>query len=502
MPFLRRRWLAVQPISSIQGCSSGGTAWAVSWPPIQSVSSVSTTLRPRRTAARAPATPPVPHPRPERPSRSPKPATPLRARPVGTAARLPLVMDLFAHVALVDLPRSLHNLLRERRHLGCGDVVLDLCRVLAARDGAGDGRVHEDPTQGELREGVSFGYELLQFFGGQETRLEIHAGERLAPVEGLPLAVEVAVVVFREHAVRTHLAREEAAGEGYACQDADVAFSGEREELLFRLLAEDVEYDLDGRDARIIEGHLRLLDLLHAHAVVTNLSCFLQPVKRLEGRVLTVDFRWRAVEQVSISQSPVLSRYSLFQSVAPDDLRVPAGARLGDAPLRSVLHEHDTEPLGVPFGPLEVIQERPHHVTAQVDAPIHRLVGCPEVGVQIRDALLVVHVALGVNVVVDGTPVLGYVDGQVCIFFLDPDQYLRQAFRLHRPAHSSLLRRVRDNRTGVEVGEGHALLLFLRRVADGVTEVVVDTQEVDGNGDTDEIIVVDEREVYAPLSVV
>jgi hypothetical protein len=55
---------------------------------------------------------------------------------------------------------------------------------------------------------------------------------------------------------------------------------------------------------------------------------------------------------------------------------------------------------------------------------------------------------------------------------------------------------------GIEVGEGYALPLFLRRVADGVTEVVVDTQEVDGNGDTDEIIVVDEREVYAPLSVV
>src|ERR671912_211475 len=376
----------------------------------------------------------------------------------------------------------------------------------------------------------------------------------------------------------------------------------------------NVEDDLDGRDARIIEGHPRLLDLLHAHAVITKLSCFLQPVQRLEGRVLTVDFRWRAVElqqvqgfdpevvqatldegrevvvivsfrsvgiqassglgrdqdlivravlhelgdyllaasvavdvrrieevhpevdravqsgvgvvltystpvapecpgaeadlrdthprlpEVSISQSPVLSRYSLFQSVAPDDLRVPAGARLGDAQLRSVFHEHDTEPLGVPFGPLEVIQERPHHVTAQVDAPIHRLVGCPEVSVQVGDALLVVHVALGVYVVADGTPVLGYVDGQVCIFFLDPDQYLRQAFRLHRPAHSSLLRRVRDNRMGVEVGEGDALPMFLRSVADGVTEVVVDTQEVDGNGDTDEIIVVDEREVYAPLS--
>jgi len=45
------------------GCSSGGTAWLVSWPPSQSESSVSTTRRPRRSAASAAATPPRPPPR-------------------------------------------------------------------------------------------------------------------------------------------------------------------------------------------------------------------------------------------------------------------------------------------------------------------------------------------------------------------------------------------------------------------------------------------------------
>src|SRR5215212_2762585 len=168
MPFLRRRELAVQPISSIQGCSSGGTAWAVSWPPIQSVSSVSTTLRPRRNAARAPATPPSPPPTTRTSVSVSKRATPLRERPAGTAARLPPVMDLVADVAVVDLPSSLHRLFGERGHLGGGDVVLDLRRVLAARDGTGDGRVHQDPTQSELRQGVSLRDKLLQLFGGQE----------------------------------------------------------------------------------------------------------------------------------------------------------------------------------------------------------------------------------------------------------------------------------------------------------------------------------------------
>ena len=83
------------------------------------------------------------------------------------------------------------------------------------------------------------------------------------------------------------------------------------------------------------------------------------------------------------SKVPSFPECSLLQPVAPDDVRVPAGARLGDAALSSVLHEYP-EPLGVPFGPLEVIQERPDHVTAQVDALLHCLVGSPEVGVQVK----------------------------------------------------------------------------------------------------------------------
>src|SRR5215208_6128236 len=143
---------------------------------------------------------------------------------------------------------------------------------------------------------MPFGYELLQFFGGQEASLQNPGLKRPPLVEGLPLAVEVAVVVFAKHAVRTHLAREQSAGERYAGEDADVAFFGEREELLCRLLAEDVEDYLNGLHILVVDGHARLLDLLHAHAVVAYFSCLLQPVQRLEGRVLTVDLRRRAVE--------------------------------------------------------------------------------------------------------------------------------------------------------------------------------------------------------------
>ena len=50
------------PKVSIHGFSSGGTACAVNWPPIQSVSSVRITRRPFRAADNAAAQPPNPPP--------------------------------------------------------------------------------------------------------------------------------------------------------------------------------------------------------------------------------------------------------------------------------------------------------------------------------------------------------------------------------------------------------------------------------------------------------
>src|SRR5687767_3727502 len=66
--------------------------------------------------------------------------------------RLPEVVDLRANGAVVDLLYAFHRPLVERGNLDGGRVVLDLGRVLAAGDGAGDGRVHQDPTQRELRQ--------------------------------------------------------------------------------------------------------------------------------------------------------------------------------------------------------------------------------------------------------------------------------------------------------------------------------------------------------------
>jgi hypothetical protein len=62
MPLRSARYERVMPNCSTQLCSSGGTAWLVICPPIQSYSSLITTLRPERSAPSAAATPPRPPP--------------------------------------------------------------------------------------------------------------------------------------------------------------------------------------------------------------------------------------------------------------------------------------------------------------------------------------------------------------------------------------------------------------------------------------------------------
>src|SRR4028119_1440872 len=62
------------------------------------------------------------------------------------------------------------------------------------------------------------------------------------------------------------------------------------------LLREVVKDDLARPAPGIIQRHARLLDLLHAHAVVLDLAGPLQLVESLEGGVLTVHLCGRAVD--------------------------------------------------------------------------------------------------------------------------------------------------------------------------------------------------------------
>src|SRR5215212_10843395 len=101
----------------------------------------------------------------------------------GPVSPLPAMVDLRTNPLVVDLTDALHRLLGERGHLGGGEVVLDLLGAFGAGDGAGDGRVHQDPAQRQLREGITLGYATFELLGGPEAGLEVHPGEGLPLIE-------------------------------------------------------------------------------------------------------------------------------------------------------------------------------------------------------------------------------------------------------------------------------------------------------------------------------
>src|SRR6266542_4221485 len=91
-----------------------------------------------------------------------------------------------------------------------------------------------------------------------------------------------------------------------------------------------------------------------------------------------------------------------------DHVAVPARAVLEDPALGREVDVHQTEAPGVALVPLEVVEQRPDEVAAQVDALLQRLMGGAEMPLEETDAVGVVHVALRVGVVVEGSPVLGH----------------------------------------------------------------------------------------------
>ena len=106
------------------------------------------------------------------------------------------------------------------------------------------------------------------------------------------------------------LAGEQAGGERDTDDHADVAQPGLLEEQLGRPLAEDVEDDLHGRDARILDRLQRLLDLLDAHAVCLHQPFFDQAVAGFEDsrRVVGVPRRTVQLDEVGGLDAEILER--------------------------------------------------------------------------------------------------------------------------------------------------------------------------------------------------
>src|SRR3954454_24150672 len=124
---------------------------------------------------------------------------------------------------------------------------------------------------------------------------------------------------------------------------------------------------------------------------------------------------------------------SVRYPVCPRDLRVPARAVLGGALEGLEVDVDEPEALGVAEGPLEVVQQRPHEVAAQVDALADRAVGRAEVPVEVLDADRVVDLAVVALLVGDGGAVLGDVERYAGVVAADPREELVEALGIVLP---------------------------------------------------------------------
>ena len=163
-----------------------------------------------------------------------------------------------------------------------------------------------------------------------------HAGKRLADVEGLAVAVELAMVVVGEGGIGLELAGEQAARQRHARDHGDLARLGDVEEQPGRALPEDVEDDLDADHARIFDRLQGLLDPLDADAVVADLARGLEPVERVERLRVIIKVGRRAVEldeverlDLEVFQAPVDPAAEVLVAVAGDRLLRQAAAGLG-----------------------------------------------------------------------------------------------------------------------------------------------------------------------------
>src|SRR5215208_485192 len=116
---------------------------------------------------------------------------------------------------------------------------------------------------------------------------------------------------------------------------------------------------------------------------------------------------------------------SEIRAVGADDLGVEAGARLGGALLGGEVDVDDAEALGVAVAPLEVVEEGPGEVAAEVDAGLDRAAGGAQVVAVVGDAQRVVdRAAVGRGRVVEGGAVLGDVERDAAVAARDPGQHV------------------------------------------------------------------------------
>src|SRR5687768_7338531 len=108
-------------------------------------------------------------------------------------------------------------------------------------------------------------------------------------------------------------------------------------------------------------------------------------------------------------------------SISPNDLGIEPPTSLHRALLRRVVHVHETESLGEPVGPLEVVEQGPGEVPAEVYTLPQRRVHGAQVVSQVPGAEWIVDQIFTRRRIVEGRSVLRDVEGNRPVALRHPE---------------------------------------------------------------------------------
>src|ERR1700722_6850097 len=269
----------------------------------------------------------------------------------------PTLMHVRLDVAVIDRLQFGHRLRRQGGQCGGFRVRSRLRRVACAGNGDGDGVEHQYPSQRELRHRRASA-QRAEFLDRRKTRFIGYVRESLADVEGLAVAIELAMVGILELRIGPELTGKKAAGERHARDYGDLFGFSRREKSLYRALAENVEDDLDAGHAGIFDCLQSLFDPLYADPVIQDLALFHQRVETLENfrAIIEVGGRERKLDEIEridfqVFQAALDPGGQVRRGIAGDVLRRQPPARFGgdERPLAApALQRARDQPFGMP----------------------------------------------------------------------------------------------------------------------------------------------------------
>lgn len=109
----------------------------------------------------------------------------------------------------VERSHVFHGLGGERLEFCCAHILQDLLRVFPPWDCTGHGRMVDNEAKRPLTQGCPFGDQLPQVVHETEPQLVGDSGECLTDIEGLSVAIEIAMVISFERRVGLELSCEE-----------------------------------------------------------------------------------------------------------------------------------------------------------------------------------------------------------------------------------------------------------------------------------------------------